>query len=989
MLVLTYLDPAGGARRTIRLTGGRIEIGSHSECQVRLAGAGVAPRHAAVEPFGGGYKVVDLHTEHGTIVNGGYVAQKRLEAGDRIEVGGHAIACSEEGSDAPAALAAEPRARPRPPVPLRAAAPASPDWAAAPEEPALRRTRRGDGKASHRALAGLLVATVVVMFALLLLRFLPEARVADTSGAARAALADVLIGAGKFDRAAEVIAALRAADPPAAAAREDALERARLRDQHAREELAKLQDGSAREPKEELALAREAVEAYGNVPGVGSELGAALRDAEDRTRVAGASAAPAVAALLQLTDAFLAARDYVGALHVWGGLGEPALPAESQLRRAAEAEIEAAADREAAGLIARADECSARQDWLGGLLALAEEEVRPFRGTAAFARLEAKAAEIELLAGPALDGARDALAGGAVPQPTADRVEPRPTADGAAPRPAVAPRAEQAPSLGDLGAGDRAFHAADLAGATAAYEAALAAAPAGADRTPITRRIERAQRAGWFLDALAARIEADPAPVAGVAAATRSGEKGAIAGAKGGRLAFAAAGAPPVELRPLELDGRSCLALAKHFKWSAEEQLGLACLAMIDRDDAATDQALMKALDEPALKTAVDAAIALMRGMDAVPEWGFFRHDGRFVTFREREQLENAAAVAKAGKALDKAATPEDHEKALRDLIALVPVAKAEALALLRQRRSALLLDLAKAPEVLAHQKLLERKAELERRRAFALELIFDEVKYFYPYQPPDVPPDQAALYPKVQQEVDDRVQAVRDLWGNEFEEAAEGAPLSKAFRARLAMLRAERDVIAAGDEAFQDEAEAAVFALLPAKAERLNLRNVALDVAERERLDRGDAVMLYNATIKSVATEPELEQLRITNHYRLMMGRQALALHDKLVLAARSHSDWMSRTGKFSHFEDTPQRRTPRDRILEQGYSSSGSGENIALNSGALPSHVAWCHSAGHHRNILYAGHSELGVGAIGRYWTQNFAGGGDYAGNLQDLGF
>ena len=86
--------------------------------------------------------------------------------------------------------------------------------------------------------------------------------------------------------------------------------------------------------------------------------------------------------------------------------------------------------------------------------------------------------------------------------------------------------------------------------------------------------------------------------------------------------------------------------------------------------------------------------------------------------------------------------------------------------------------------------------------------------------------------------------------------------------------------------------------------------------------------------------------------------------------------ADEMSRRGYFAHMSPTPGRKTPYDRMRLAGYLF-GVSENIALVDGAGPAHVAWCHSAGHHRNLLDAGHREMGIGANGRYWVQNFGSG------------
>src|SRR5690606_32805501 len=77
--------------RQLALGSERVTIGSASGRTIVLRRAGVAPDHCVLEPIDGGYKLVDQHTEHGTIVNGASIAQKRLDPGDRIELGGFVL----------------------------------------------------------------------------------------------------------------------------------------------------------------------------------------------------------------------------------------------------------------------------------------------------------------------------------------------------------------------------------------------------------------------------------------------------------------------------------------------------------------------------------------------------------------------------------------------------------------------------------------------------------------------------------------------------------------------------------------------------------------------------------------------------------------------------------------------------------------------------------------------------------------------------------
>lgn len=93
-----------------------------------------------------------------------------------------------------------------------------------------------------------------------------------------------------------------------------------------------------------------------------------------------------------------------------------------------------------------------------------------------------------------------------------------------------------------------------------------------------------------------------------------------------------------------------------------------------------------------------------------------------------------------------------------------------------------------------------------------------------------------------------------------------------------------------------------------------------------------------------------------------------------ELEAAAQSHSDYMNKTGTFSH---TGRGGTSAgERIREQGYEWSAYGENIAAGH---PNEEAvihgWLESQGHCKNIMNGKLTEMGVAISGAYWTQVFA--------------
>jgi hypothetical protein len=129
----------------------------------------------------------------------------------------------------------------------------------------------------------------------------------------------------------------------------------------------------------------------------------------------------------------------------------------------------------------------------------------------------------------------------------------------------------------------------------------------------------------------------------------------------------------------------------------------------------------------------MDAAIAFLRGMPEVPEWGFFRHEGQWLTFREREMARNLEAIDAAVAKLDRQ-DEQDYQEGLEEIRGLLPVAREHIVKLLYERRGRCLAELRTHTELQSLDRLFERRRDLEERRKFALELIFDTVKYFYPY---------------------------------------------------------------------------------------------------------------------------------------------------------------------------------------------------------------------------------------------------------------
>lgn len=97
------------------------------------------------------------------------------------------------------------------------------------------------------------------------------------------------------------------------------------------------------------------------------------------------------------------------------------------------------------------------------------------------------------------------------------------------------------------------------------------------------------------------------------------------------------------------------------------------------------------------------------------------------------------------------------------------------------------------------------------------------------------------------------------------------------------------------------------------------------------------------------------------------------LVWNDKLEQAALAHSQDMLDNNFFSHTSSNGDNLA--DRIKDAGYDYQSAGENIAK---GYPTEEAvmegWLNSQGHCANIMNANFTEMGVGRIGSYWTQNF---------------
>jgi hypothetical protein len=530
----------------------------------------------------------------------------------------------------------------------------------------------------------------------------------------------------------------------------------------------------------------------------------------------------------------------------------------------------------------------------------------------------------------------------------------------------------------------------DFAGAAQQYEQVLASTDDEKLRARLATEQERAVRP-LRLGARVAELLAQRPPAAPLPVSLRDGRSVKVRGSDGSRLLLAGDGGDAEGVAPVELSARSLFEISGHVPLEPEHALGRAFVALAAGDEKGFFLCIEKIAADDSLKDGRDRALALQRGLDEVPPRGFLRAGESWVTWAEkaeddlRKEVRDAVAAFAASSATPGAASA--GEKARARVNELAATSPALVLGELKARRAELSKEFFAAPEHEKLKKLRERLLELQRTRKDALTLIFDEVKYPYPHTPAN-----ETEYRATQLEVDRLVAIVRASWGREEEEAPQPwVALSPSFAAVVRELRANRQMLY-DVGASSDEPDLALMTAwcLPSGG-TVHVRNFALDYRERLRLDEDDNVRAFNATIaagdkgpESGPSRDELALVAITNDYRAMMGRRVLAWNEKLWRSSRGHSDWMSRVGRLTHDEDDPKRANPMLRMALEGYRG-GAGENCSVGAGGSAGALhGWYESSGHHRNMLYESHTEMGGAQVGAYWTENFGGAREYRGNL-----
>lgn len=104
-----------------------------------------------------------------------------------------------------------------------------------------------------------------------------------------------------------------------------------------------------------------------------------------------------------------------------------------------------------------------------------------------------------------------------------------------------------------------------------------------------------------------------------------------------------------------------------------------------------------------------------------------------------------------------------------------------------------------------------------------------------------------------------------------------------------------------------------------------------------------------------------------------IMPPVSAVTWNNRLATAAYKHSKDMNDNNYFDH--TSLDGKTPDARIKAEGYNWQAYGENIAKGQTTEQQVFDdWMASSGHCKNIMSANFTQVGMGRVGDYWTQDF---------------
>jgi tetratricopeptide (TPR) repeat protein len=972
-----------------RLPDGPLRVGRDPSCEVCVASDDVSSVHATIEPVPtGGHKLVDANSGRPTRVNGLVAKRVLLKTGDVVEVGPARLVY-----DAPAEAPAPSRpSRARPPVPVPPApAPAPvavPRAVAVPPVPVAAVPAASAAPApvpvpapapARAAEAGVAGSPVAVAEE-------PEpvpvsSRAAPRSSSSRLVWISLLVLVGVGGLGFGVAQVLSSQEDPTTTLRASMLEIERAQTTAASGDVdaaLAVFDRLSRSPStgvrnkasgEATYWRRRVADATKDADDLLSRAGsmdAIQSDASVRTitekygallarlrpdfsaRVAAARDQQTSAARTKAAteaDALLAAGRFSEAAGVWEAFAERG----GDAARAAAEEGRAAVDAKAAesyGELAGKATAIARDEGPGRAAAMLRSRLADFAGTPSAAALAERASAYDREAFVPNPSTPASTGTG----PTASRPTTAPTPEsggvGTAEGPAPTGRGDPAAVNAFVTEGEAKAALKRYDEAAKAYEQAVAVAGAGVVR--VRPRWLGLVQARDGLDLLVktihehpdrfASVELNPGYVVTLADADRDAITIAV---KGGRA----------KTKWTSIDARRMTSLVEAARVPGKEALPLAGILREVGAREAGERVLFSVVQDGGDKDAAFETLARWRG-EAVPAGGYVAFEGRLVSTKEHDRLVLEARVAAAcAKVASKDAN--QRKAAYAELLSLGAPAKEAFEKALRARRDAAAGEVATSKVFTAGRTRQRLQEELEKRRAAALALIEDPARYPYPS-----PTHQG------QEEVDALVAAVRQVWEHPFELVSQW---DKNVAAELALVTEVDDVLAKVVDGYVADLESVKATI-----------DKAIDVPGIQVDDYSKKVLEWNLKVPTTCDAEERDDVLAVNEYRIMFGRQAVRINERLVRCARGHSIEMRVKDYFAHESPTPGLVSPQQRAALQGYGG-GVSENIAMSSGSMSGRAAfdgWAHSSGHHRNMLGKGWTEMGVGRSlgGGKWTQNF---------------
>ena len=974
MLTLQILD--GGDTFFRPLEGRSLTLGSHSSADVRLSEEGVSGRHARIDPLDdGSYKIVDLDSQGGTMVNGQLVAQVRLQLGDRIELGRAVIVLGKrvQRRATPADLAPPAELSPLKRVGRKTRRRAVASASARTEAPEMR-LRRAHLPNGGRPRAVSRRADPVRWIAFGALGLVLVAGLMFLAGLDRDVRPPMDLAIRERIEKVQLDQARQAIDVDRSWAGRDEARNAILDEYLAQVEsleqaIVELRQRTVDEASE-TTWARQ------------HESLTALRESEDRIE-----AIAARRVLSELADLRRKARSGRSDVVAVGSDSRSSRPSEAtgppskQSTERSEAELEVAARLAEAESVYQQGQFRRALEMLNYSLAETPSDLaEPLRALHEEIEQDALAASQRLIA-----RARDR------------------GADGAELLRSELPRF---PTAGEFAALRRTLES---------LEASVDRV-SSAGETVRMRLLELRTRArteliaGYFERSAATLVEAarlvgDDDPSQSQALKGRADDIRCLADV---HAAVAAAVADAPRTATLD-DGRTVELVSasdRAFVTSDDESVSLSdlateklpqLLASIDASPAAwlggavlayredrrdrAEHCLRSALEaDRSLRRKIDGIIARGRG-EPLDDRGYRLVSGAFVSAGELEAAEAIRRLESSlAHALRRSGSVEERERILGEALAGGPEALKAVVQAMRRQAMSLARSISSDRFRKVYDRLLAKRIELDEARKHALALIFDEDAYFYPYKPPAVSSERASEYRAVQEEVDRRLDAVREIWEGRHPSAA----VPKRLLEKLETFDWIKSSIADLGGSVSSVSDEVRWLELVDQSQRLSLTTLCRSRAELEGLRHQRRVEVFNAALfeELGLSKGERALVDLTNRYRVMLGRAPLALNPNLFAACRGHADEMDRLGYFSHYSPVPDRKTPFDRMRLAGYRF-GIGENLAKRANAESAHHGWAHSSGHHRNLLSAGHSEFALAGVGNLWVQNFGGGREFKDN------